>query len=94
MANFRVLSCAQYEVSVFDRKRTFMIIKLKKNFGPFLPIRGDPYQKKNSKFFSLPNMKIHTPPYSPCRVDKKYVASKLSDFWPKKPKNSVKIRYF
>ena len=49
-ANFRELSCGQYEMSVFDRKRTFMIIKLRKSFGPFLPNRGDPYHKKKSKF--------------------------------------------
>jgi hypothetical protein len=40
-----------------------------------------------------PDITIYATIESPCRVDKKYAVSKffLSDFWPKKPKNSVKI---
>jgi hypothetical protein len=41
-------------------------------------------------------MTFHTPIESPGRVDKKYVVFKnvYCDLWPKKPKNSVKIRMF
>ena len=41
---------------------------LRKNFGQFLPNRGDPYHKKKLKFFSQFNMTIHAPFESPCRV--------------------------
>jgi hypothetical protein len=55
-----------------------------------------PLWTKMSQNFSHPDITIHTPIESPCRVDKKYAVSKffLSDFWPKKPKNSVKIGNF
>ncbi len=42
------------------------------------------------------NCTIHTPIESPSRVDMKYFVFKnvYFDFWPKEPKNCVKIRMF
>jgi len=43
--------------------------------------------------FSQPDVTIHTPIESPSQVDQKYVVIEnvYCVFWPKKPKNSVKI---
>ena len=48
-----------------------------------LTIRGDPYKKKNEKFFYL-GMTIHTAIESPGRVDLKYVVFEKCDYLPKK----------
>jgi hypothetical protein len=65
----------------------YVIFGSKKNFHR----QGEPLPKKNSKFFLLPNMTIHTPFDSPYRVYKKLVVFEnvLGDYWSKNPKNSV-----
>ena len=54
----------------------FFSHSLWKNFCPLLSNRGDPYQKKVEIFFSS-DMTIYTPIENPCRVYRKYVASKF-----------------
>jgi hypothetical protein len=44
---------------------------LRENFYQFL-LYGRTLSKKNMKIFPQPDMTIHTPIESPCRVDKTY----------------------
>jgi hypothetical protein len=69
---------------------------MKKIFRIFFLVRVPPYGQNEPNFFPQPHMTIHTPIERSCRVDKKYAVSKifLSDFWPQKSKNSVKIGNF
>jgi hypothetical protein len=71
---------------------------LRKDFGPFLPYRGDPYQKNVEIFFSTKydtslNI-IHTPIVKLSLVEICCFQIFSSDFWPKKAEKQSKNTLF